>query len=167
MTGTTRARFFQQMRSTRNEHTKLKPHARLVPAGDRVDGALGPAAGNLPALANNAAQVALVPANGLRVAAAMLPFVQRLKDYAAARGWTFRLVSGYRSPAEQDRLRQLWEQGDPSVVFPPAQYSYHSLGLAIDLASNHLAELGAYAESIGMRWGGRFGDPVHFDLGRA
>jgi hypothetical protein len=59
-----------------------------------------------------------------------------------------------------------WEAGDPSVVFPPAEHSFHELGLAVDIESNALSELGAYAESLGMRWGGRFGDPVHFDLGK-
>jgi hypothetical protein len=60
-----------------------------------------------------------------------------------------------------------WEAGDPSVIYPPAEHSYHELGLAVDIESDMLSELGAYAESIGLRWGGRFGDPVHFDLGRS
>jgi uncharacterized protein YcbK (DUF882 family) len=111
--------------------------------------------------------LSLVPANGVQVAATLLPYVQALKDYAARQGWTFRLVSGYRSPTQQAALRAAWDRGDPSVIYPPAQYSYHSLGLAVDVDSNHLADLGAYAKSIGMRWGGDFGDPVHFDLGRS
>jgi hypothetical protein len=59
-----------------------------------------------------------------------------------------------------------WEAGDPTVIYPPADHSFHEVGLAVDIASNVLEELGGYAETIGMRWGGRFGDPVHFDLGR-
>ncbi len=81
-------------------------------------------------------------------------------------GWGFHITSGYRSLEEQERLRVRFERGDRSVIYPPARFSYHTLGLAVDIESDHLPELGAFAESLGMRWGGRFGDPVHFDLGR-
>lgn len=127
---------------------------------------------NVPTVAAAAPQVGAlisVSSNGgtVQVAPAMVPYVQALRDYSRRVNATFRIVSGYRSAADQAALRLRWEAGDPSVVYPPAQYSYHSLGLAVDVASDHLTALGAYAESIGMRWGGRFGDPVHFDLGRA
>ncbi len=109
---------------------------------------------------------ALVRVNGHFVSPALSSYVQRLRQFARQRGWSFHITSGYRSLAEQDRLRVRFESGDPNIVFPPAKFSYHTLGLAIDVESDHLPELGAFAESIGMRWGGRFGDPVHFDLGR-
>ncbi len=111
---------------------------------------------------------ALVNVNGIRVAPALVPYVQRLRDGARRMGLRFVLVSGYRSNAEQAALRVRWAAGDPSIVFPPAEYSYHTLGLAVDVGPERTARaLGPLAESIGMRWGGRFGDPVHFDLGRS
>lgn len=108
----------------------------------------------------------LVAIDGIRVAPIMVPYVQRLRQFAQTRGFRFSLTSGFRSLAEQAALRLRWQRGDPSVIFPPAEFSYHTQGLAVDISSDHLRELGTFAESIGMRWGGRFGDPVHFDLGR-
>jgi hypothetical protein len=43
----------------------------------------------------------------------------------------------------------------------------HELGRAVDLgglSNQELAELGGIWESWGGRWGGRFGDPIHFEL---
>ena len=108
----------------------------------------------------------LVSFAGKYVAAAMVPYLQRLWDTARSLGIPVNLVSGYRSAREQAALRGRWEAGDPSVVSPPAQYSYHQLGLAVDIESNQLSRLGQIWEQLGGRWGGRFGDPVHFDLGR-
>jgi uncharacterized protein YcbK (DUF882 family) len=108
----------------------------------------------------------LVGVDGIRVARALVPYVQALRSRAQELGATFHLTSGYRSVEQQQSLRVRWEAGDPSVLAPPAKNSLHLLGLAVDLESNALPQLGAYAESIGMRWGGRFQDPVHFDLGR-
>ena len=105
-------------------------------------------------------------APGVRVAPAMVPYLQALWQYARSVGIALRLVSGYRSPQQQAALRMRWERGDPSVVYPPAQHSYHESGLAVDLESSRLSDLGRFWESLGGRWGGRFGDPVHFDLGR-
>lgn len=103
---------------------------------------------------------------GVLVAPVMVPYVAALRARAARAGATFTATSGYRSPEEQAELRRRWQSGDPSVIYPPAENSYHEYGLAVDIESNNLRMLGAYAETIGMRWGGRFGDPVHFDLGR-
>jgi len=104
-------------------------------------------------------------APGVRVAPAMVPYLQALWQYARSVGIAIRLVSGYRSPEQQAALRMRWERGDPSIVYPPAQHSYHESGLAVDLESARLSDLGRFWESLGGRWGGRFGDPVHFDLG--
>lgn len=100
------------------------------------------------------------------IAPVMVPYVEALKDAARKAGATFHITSGYRSLGQQLELRRRFEAGDPSVVFPPAQHSYHLQGLAVDIESNRLELLGAAAEALGMRWGGRYGDPVHFDLGR-
>lgn len=131
-----------------------------VPAYQRLELSAGPAAP--PADAG----ISLRPIFGVRCHPALIPYVLALRDAARYLGASFHPVSCYRSPAEQRALLMRWQSGDPSVVFPPAQNSLHLLGLAIDIESNRLADLGRFAEAIGMRWGGRFGDPVHFDLGR-
>jgi len=105
--------------------------------------------------------------NGVMVAPVMVPFINALREVAQKIGATFRLTSGYRTPAEQEELRRRYEAGDKSIIYPPAQHSYHLQGLAVDIESNRLDALGDAAERLGMRWGGRYGDPVHFDLGRS
>jgi uncharacterized protein YcbK (DUF882 family) len=119
-----------------------------------------------PVLPSAPPQLELVPVNGISVAPVMVPYVSALREAARRLGASFKLVSGYRSPAMQAALRVRYEHGDPSVLVPPAEHSYHLSGLAIDVESNRLPELGRVAEALGMRWGGRFNDPVHFDLGR-
>jgi len=109
---------------------------------------------------------ALVRINGIRLAPVMVPYINALREVARRIGASFHLVSGYRSPAEQNELRRRFEAGDKSVLYPPARHSFHLQGLAVDIESSALDQLGVAAEQIGMRWGGRFGDPVHFDLGR-
>jgi hypothetical protein len=96
------------------------------------------------------APAGLVNIGGTAVAAQMVPYVQALAARAREMGASFRITSGYRSPAEQDALRMRWEAGDPSVIYPPAEHSYHELGLAVDIESDMLSELGAYAESSGL-----------------
>jgi len=103
---------------------------------------------------------------GIWVARAILPYLQELRARARRMGATFRVTSGYRSASQQRQLQVRWEAGDPDVVAPPAPNSLHLLGLAFDVESDALPALGLYAEGIGLRWGGRFQDPVHFDLGR-
>jgi hypothetical protein len=109
-----------------------------------------------------------IPSNGgsIQLAPALVPYVQRLRSFARASGATFHITSGYRSPDEQRRLHMRWEAGDPTIIAEPVTNSLHLLGLAVDIESSSLSNLGRFAETLGMRWGGRFGDPVHFDLGR-
>ena len=137
------------------------------PSRGLVYGATGLARQQFRAVGIPALGAALIAYRGVRVAAAMVPYLQALWDYAGRMGIPLRLVSGYRSPEQQEALRLRWESGDPSVVYPPAEHSYHESGLAVDLESSQLSTLGRFWESLGARWGGRFGDPVHFDLGRA
>lgn len=118
--------------------------------------------------------LSLVRLDGVRVSLAMAPFVQRLRQEAGRRGLPFSVVSGYRSEAEKADLFMRWQRGDPSVIFPPAEHSFHDTGDAVDINPIATARaLGPFGESIGLRWGGRFRDPrtrrsddVHFDLGR-
>lgn len=153
---------------TSDPHRRSVQSLGTIPRDQTLVGALSQASTTAAPAPAAAAEppVALVPINGIRVSPALVPYVRALRARAAGMGASFHLSSGYRSPAEQRALQLRWEAGDPSVIAPPATNSLHLLGLAIDLESNALPALGAYAESIGMRWGGRFGDPVHFDLGR-
>lgn len=106
----------------------------------------------------------------------MVPFVEALRTEARRIGASFRITSGYRSPAHQAQLRAAWDAGrnvpgrpgwrstTRGLLYKPAAFSYHTSGLAIDAESNKLEQLGAFARGLGMRWSSR--DPVHFDLGR-
>lgn len=77
------------------------------------------------------------------------------------------IVSGYRSPQKQARLRRRWERGDrEGLVAPPACQSWHTVGRAIDV-EDHVAGFAPYAyllsEHTGARDGRSFDDPGHFD----
>lgn len=166
MTGSTRRGFLAKRRLP-NELVSRTP-TRISPVRF---GVVRPALPTPPVAAGATSGLVWVSdgsGNAVRVAPAMVPYVGQLRSRAGQLGVAFRLVSGYRSPAEQAALLRRYQAGDPSVIYPPANPSYHSVGLAIDIASSPagLRALGDFAESIGMRWGGRFGDPVHFDLGR-
>lgn len=87
-----------------------------------------------------------------------------LYGWAAANGWNPRITSTVRTRLEQTRLYNLWLQGkNPYPVAVPGT-SKHERGLAFDMVSEHLDQLGAVWTSWGGRWGGSFGDPVHFEL---
>ena len=81
-----------------------------------------------------------------------------------------RIVSGYRTPEYQAELKRRWETGDrDGLVAPPAEFSHHAEGTAVDLwgSDRELAALGSIWTQLGYRWGGLFlrRDPVHFDMG--
>lgn len=83
-----------------------------------------------------------------------------------ASGWDLVVVSAYRTKAEQKRLV-------PGAGLPKATNSRHTERRAFDLGIRGVPwrdvdprlwrELGELWEDAGGRWGGRFGDPVHFD----
>lgn len=90
------------------------------------------------------------------------------------KGLSIRIISGYRSFAEQDLL---YKRG--SVTKARGGQSYHNYGLAVDVAlidkngkiswNPHLPwdEVGKIGETIGLKWGGRFRtlvDKGHFAL---
>lgn len=94
---------------------------------------------------------------------------------------SIRVVSGYRSPEYQSRLRAQWDSGNRAgLVVRPAVRSRHSDGLAVDLAFSYkgypipvrdtprqywqyLAEILA---PVGVIWGGTFRSPDvnHFEI---
>ena len=78
-----------------------------------------------------------------------------------------RVTSTIRTYMQQKRLFRRWLAGlSPFPAAPPGR-SMHELGRAFDLGgldASELATLGATWESWGGVWGGRFGDPIHFEL---
>ena len=98
-----------------------------------------------------------------------VPYVEKLIEEARRRGIQLSIVDGRRSFRQQQNLLRRFRAGDSSV-FKAARpgWSFHEYGLAVDVRASPpggLAGAGAIAEALGLRWGGRFGDPVHFDLG--
>lgn len=92
-------------------------------------------------------------------------------EAAAEEGIEVRLTSGYRSIEKQKELIRRWERGEPGI-FKPAKpgASFHNYGFAVDIRTSPpeaLQRVGEIAEEFGLRWGGRFGDPVHIDMGSA
>jgi hypothetical protein len=73
-----------------------------------------------------------------------------------------RITSVYRSYSEQ---LELWRNRarNPYPVAPPGR-SYHGYGRAWDAVGpiEALQRAGAIWESWGGTWGGRIGDPIHF-----
>lgn len=100
--------------------------------------------------------------------------VRKLEAFARSKGITFRICSGYRTPQKQQSLIDKYGTRRAASV----NGSPHRSGRAIDISTNGILTeaqctmLGKYAESIGMRWGGRWGGPGsstqrerwHFDI---
>ena len=82
-------------------------------------------------------------------------------------GISITLTSGFRTLQEQRRLYA--RLGRVGLAAQPGR-SYHNYGLALDFVAtprSAQARAGRLAESLGLRWGGRFHppDPVHIDAG--
>ncbi len=104
--------------------------------------------------------------------------VEELFDRAEAEGIGIEITSTYRSSADQAQLYQDYRRrladfragnrasaGLPAA--PPGQ-SYHEVGLAVDVVTDPpdaIERVAEIAAELGLRWGGDFGDPVHFDAG--
>lgn len=90
-----------------------------------------------------------------------------LRPYAAELKALFpalQVTSVRRSRTEQLRL---WHNrhNNPYPVAPPGT-SKHERGLAWDMVGpqDELARAGRVWEAAGGRWGGRFNDPIHFEV---
>ena len=91
-----------------------------------------------------------------------------LLDFAKSKGLDVKIISGFRSQAQQNDL----VRRKPNLA---AKNSLHCLGRAIDInitngKNSDYRMLANYAKSIGMRWGGDFkkvAERWHFDIGRA
>ena len=104
-----------------------------------------------------------------QLAAAFLTFLSR-------HGISVRVNSVKRSMAEQARLWRNYQTCGcsscppvPGHCFPAAEpgHGTHEQGIAFDVTVTPRAALplvGALWEQLGFTWGGRFGDPIHFDF---
>lgn len=120
--------------------------------------------------------------------------IATLEQLAAARGILFRVANegGYRTEADTARIlayreaeyaiyaaRERTAGRSPLAInkwrpIAPFGSSYHNYGAARDLeitarpstltADDALEVLGSLAPGAGLRWGGSFGDPPHFEL---
>ena len=97
--------------------------------------------------------------------------VRMLEAYAKSKGYPFKISSGYRTRDEQIALQKKYANQPGRVA--GADSSLHRRGRAIDittkgvLTDEQCADLGRYAKSIGLRWGGDFTsyrENWHFDL---
>jgi LAS superfamily LD-carboxypeptidase LdcB len=102
------------------------------------------------------------------------PFVSELLRALARAGIKAELTSTRRDLAEQRRLYDCYRRTGCSNCrrgpgcFPaaPPGSSTHATGFAFDvrLTPPVYAELGQVWEQLGLTWGGRFKDPIHFDF---
>jgi len=91
-----------------------------------------------------------------------------LQPYAIAlyRAWPYAQVTSVRrSSSEQARLYAAFLRGESRYPAAPPGHSLHELGRAWDMVAPAaiLEQFGLLWESWGGRWGGRFGDPIHFE----
>lgn len=89
---------------------------------------------------------------------------QALDQVAKDHGLNPRVTSLYRSSADQARLYDRYVRGLSQLPAAPPGRSLHERGRAMDLVADHLDWLGLVWEHWGGRWGGRFKDPVHFEV---
>jgi len=102
------------------------------------------------------------------LAAWLRPYAEDLLWWAHYYRLSPRVVSVFRSNAQQSRLYRAYVEGRSSIPAAPPGRSLHNHGEAFDLSVPNPEDqrwLGEVWESWGGRWGGRFNDPNHFDSG--
>lgn len=98
------------------------------------------------------------------------PYAEALFNALSDAGANPRVTSTLRSVSTQKRLYEAYINGASKYPAAPPGYSPHEQGWAFDLAVNNddwLSPAGDLWESWGGTWGGRFRDPIHFELGGA
>jgi len=85
---------------------------------------------------------------------------------------TIKILSGFRSYAEQQKLYRAYLNGGPKAA--PPGHSGHNFGISFDVGvfrgTKYLSEdkayktVGALGRAIGLNWGADFGDEPHFTL---
>lgn len=102
------------------------------------------------------------------------PFVSAFLRKLAEFGIKAELTSTRRDLNEQKRLWDCYQRtgcancrrGPGCFPAAPPGQSVHALGFAFDLRLTPpvYSQVGAFWESLGFTWGGRFSDPIHFDF---
>lgn len=88
-------------------------------------------------------------------------------NFLNSQGITPLINSGYRSPADQMRMRNGASGPNPAAIV-----SWHQAGMAVDIngtASSYFPTVISAMQAQGLTWGGTFShrDPPHFQLPRA
>src|SRR5512143_269195 len=105
--------------------------------------------------------------SSLRLDPALKRGLDWLTAVARANGHGLTVTSTRRSRADQTRLYRAYLAGRSQYPAAPPGTSAHERGLAFDAVvrpSQFQAAYGALWERIGGEWGGRYSDPVHFQL---
>lgn len=96
------------------------------------------------------------------------PWARRLVDVATTAGVRPVVTSTFRTFAQQSKLYTAFKAGQSKYPVAAPGTSAHEFGFAfdVDLGSDgaNLSDLGSVWESWGGVWGGRYGDPVHFEF---
>lgn len=97
------------------------------------------------------------------------PWADAWVEALAAAGLNPSITSARRTREEQTRLYNRFRSGASRYPAAPPGTSLHEWGLAVDIAlpASVLSVLGPVWERLGMVWGGRFRDPIHFEAGPA
>ena len=98
------------------------------------------------------------------------PYAEALLSALQDAGLSPRVTSTLRTVAEQKRLYETYIKGNSKYPAAAPGWSPHNQGWAFDISVNDdswLADAGELWESWGGTWGGRFSDPIHFELGGA
>lgn len=106
------------------------------------------------------------------------PIAEWFLRYLASIGIKAMVTSARRDKAQQAKLYADYRAGRAAFPAAPPGKSTHAAGIAFDLRLANLAPpasppypwqyqtAGELWESLGLTWGGRFGDPIHFDFRR-
>jgi len=97
------------------------------------------------------------------------PYARAFVDAVARAGLSPQVTSTFRTRAEQTRLYKSSLEGKERFPVMPPGLSPHEYGWAFDMVSSdlergHQRRLGAAWQRMGGVWGGRWRDPVHFEL---
>jgi len=95
------------------------------------------------------------------------PSAEALLSAAQAAGMNPVVTSTYRSESSQLKLYNAYLAGRSLYPAAPPGHSAHGYGWAFDMVvqgEGAQQACGEFWESMGGTWGGRFNDPIHFEL---
>jgi len=97
---------------------------------------------------------------------ALIPYAQQFVRALERAGIRVTVTSARRDPKKQAQLYEAYLAGRSKFPAAPPGHSPHELGIAFDVHLDPPAyeAAGTVWESLGLRWGGRFQDRIHFDF---